>query len=412
MTGGPRARNTKRGSEVKRKKDQKERRYRSLFQQKVAQPGLPLKFLALEFKLNYAEVRQRWKRYDAAERDGNEMEMDAACENHSGGHNRALTVEQELVLAEVVRETQPAMTHTQIVDTAIQFHVSAHEDEHATRSHTPFRASGSFITRFKLDHRLSSHRTSLKFKSKVIERDGKSEEDISLDYALEVHSALHEYGPSLVLNADETPVGKIDAPTTAVTTTGSKDPSRIISSEPGLGESITIFPCISADGHKLPLTAVIKGKTPRSFNKITRGASATVNKVHLLLSSSAFMTSSCMVQWLREIVQAYTRSRPAALILDAWKAHWTPEVREVAARMNLELIRVPSGFTSTLQPLDVCFNGPLKRKRQKIWREKKRGDDRVVDNHQASIERQQLAYETISRRNTKRAWEKAQLVFE
>ena len=318
--------------------------------------------------------------------------------------------EQENLLADMVSAAHPSMTQQQIADTAIQLHLSAHAGGHDTRSHVPFTASSSFIGRFKLEHRFSSHRTAVQFESKHNADDVKSQEEVEFDYLTEVHGALHAYGPSLVLNADETPVPKIDAPTTAVTRTGSKQAAKIISSEGSLGASITTMPCISAAGDKLPLTAVIQGKTPRSLRKITEGASAAVNRVHLLLSSTAFMQSATMVQWLREVVQPYTRSRPAALILDSWKAHWTVDVLWEALQMNLELIKVPPGRTSTLQPLDVCFNGIMKKKRQQIWSEKKRGDDRVVDNPQASIERQQLAYATISAINTRKAFEKAQLL--
>ena len=67
-----------------------------------------------------------------------------------------------------------------------------------------------------------------------------------------------------------------------------------------------------------------------------------------------------MLQWFADVIQPYTQSKPAALIVDTYAAHLTPAVRAAAAAINLELIEVPRGQTATRQPLDVSFNGPLK----------------------------------------------------
>jgi len=51
--------------------------------------------------------------------------------------------------------------------------------------------------------------------------------------------------------------------------------------------------------------------------------------------------------------------RPAALIIDSYAAHFTQAVRSTAASLNIQLIKIPAGCTSDLQPLGVGFNGPL-----------------------------------------------------
>ena len=71
-----------------------------------------------------------------------------------------------------------------------------------------------------------------------------------------------------------------DAPVTAVVATASNAPARIKTAFL-TRHNITTFPCIAADGSKLPLCAVIKGKTERVFKKITNGASAAVRSVRL-----------------------------------------------------------------------------------------------------------------------------------
>ena len=86
------------------------------------------------------------------------------------------------------------------------------------------------------------------------------------------------------------------------------------------------------------------------------------------------------------------------------------EVRLAAYEINLRLIQVPGGCTSTLQPLDVCFNGPMLKARQKIWRQNKMRNPHASDTYQLAVERTQLAYESISKESTRRAWQKAELI--
>lgn len=88
------------------------------------------------------------------------------------------------------------------------------------------------------------------------------------------------------------------------------------------------------------------------------------------------------------------------------------DVVAAAEEMHLELIAVPGGTTSTLQPLDVCFNGPMLKARQRIWMETKVRRPDAEDTYQLAIERSQLAYESMSKDATRCAWIKAQLVDE
>lgn len=50
----------------------------------------------------------------------------------------------------------------------------------------------------------------------------------------------------------------------------------------------------------------------------------------------------------------------AMLVLDAFKGHLTGEVKDALARDNTDLVVIPGGTTSQLQPLDVYRNKPFK----------------------------------------------------
>jgi hypothetical protein len=406
---------TKRGSVVQWRKQKRKAALRGLFERKEAEPKLLLKDLAADSGLSVDRFRRRYKQWCAARSCASADEVaaarEAACSSARGGHNRAFTAEQERLLADMVLAATPSMTQPQIVNTALQLHTAANTFVHQTRSrHKPFAASPSFLTRFKRTHRLSSHRTAVSFKPK--EKEGENKEEEYLSYLTEVHSSLLAYSPSLVLNMDETPIKMIDAPVTGVVPTGSKEAAKMETSAGSMGTKVTSMPCISAAGDKLPLSVVIRGKTPRCLRKITERASSTVKKVKLYFATKGWTTEDVMLKWLQEVVQPYTASRPAALVLDSFKSHFTPAVQEYAASIHLELIQVPPGATSFLQPLDVSFNGPMLKVRQMLWREEKAKDAWREESQQAAVERAEKAYESMSREATIAAWRKAQLLVE
>lgn len=60
-----------------------------------------------------------------------------------------------------------------------------------------------------------------------------------------------------------------------------------------------------------------------------------------------------MIDYLKRIVNEYTKGKSCALMLDSYGAHITDKVYKVAKKYNIELIVVPCCMTSTLAPLDV-----------------------------------------------------------
>jgi len=160
----------------------------------------------------------------------------------------------------MVRNAHPSLTHSQIQTVASHFNQSlfastANESMHP-RSHL-FKASDHFITRFKLRNHLSSHRTAV-----VHVNQPEQDRDMELEriaFIVEARDAIDRYGSHIVFNMDETPVSLLDVLVTAVVSTGIKRAAVIET----VGTRITTFPTISAGGDKLPLCAIIKGKTEK-----------------------------------------------------------------------------------------------------------------------------------------------------
>lgn len=173
---------------------------------------------------------------------------------------------------------------------------------------------------------------------------------------------------------------------------------------------LTIFPCVSAAGDRLPLSAILKGKTSRCLRKIREDAPKFVKKVKLFYSTSGKMQQEVLLQWMQGPLLTYTQGRPAALLLDSFRVHFTPAVQELAQLLRVELIQVPAGMTPELQPLDVKFNGPMKAKRMAIWRRKKRRNPFVLDSWQATVDRASEAFSSMSKAAAREAWKAALLI--
>jgi hypothetical protein len=405
------SRNTERGSQVGLHKRRREAAVRELLAHKQRCPALSLRQLAQQHSLSERCAQRRWQAYEKARAAGHTQEealADAAADSR-GGHNRAFAPAHEQLLGDIVRAAQPSMAHAQIQAEALRFKrdVDVATGSHATRSAPLFKASDHFVTGFKRRQRLSSHRTAVVHESKAeLQRDMELEK---IAFVVEVRDAIERCGAAMVLNMDETPVSLLDVPITAVVATGSKQAAKV-RTPAKVPTNLTTFPTISAAGDKLPLCAVFRGKTPRCLRKIQVGASADVKKVLLYYSERGWMNEGVMVLYLRDVLLPYTRCRPAALIVDCFQAHWTPAIREAAAAMNLQLIQVPGGCTSELQPLDVNFNGPLLMKRKQIWAARKLLRPFAVDSPQAAVERAQQAYAAMPKSQALAAFRSACLI--
>jgi transposase len=385
--------NTERGSQIGLHKRKRQTALRELIADKQRCPGLSLRQLAQQHALSNTAVQRRWQAFEKARAAGRTQEEalhDAVADNR-GGHNRTFTPEHEQLLGDIVRAAKPSMAHAQIQAEALRFKrdVDVASGSHATRSAPLFRASDHFVTRFKSRQRLSSHRTAVVHESKPeLHRDMELEK---ISFVVEVRDAIERCGAALVFNMDETPASLLDPPVTAVVARGSKQAAKIATTAK-VPTRFTTFPTISAAGDKLPLCAILRGKTPRCLKKVQEGASADVKQVHLYHSESGWMKEELMAQYFRDILLPHTHGRPAALIVDCFQAHWTPATRQAAAAINLQLIQVPGGCTAELQPLDAKFHGPLLMKRKQIWAAHKLLHPFAIDSAQATIERAQQAY--------------------
>ena len=69
------------------------------------------------------------------------------------------------------------------------------------------------------------------------------------------------------------------------------------------------------------------------------------------------------MEWLKTVWGRRHRAflnQPSMLVLDAFKGHLTDSVKNQLRKMNTELVVIPGGMTTVLQPTDVSINKPFK----------------------------------------------------
>ena len=339
------------------------------------------------------------------------QEMERAVSSTSGGHNRTFTAAEEEELREqlLASPNAPTIRHVQATALAYRTQLNAAKGKHHLRSSgRPFSASNGWACGFLPRNSFSSHRTKL-IGGKPPAGPPRDIEGESLDFVTRVRDAVLRLRPKLVLNMDETPVQLCDYSPTGYTRRGSGHPAPILTST-SCRSYLTTFPTISAAGNRLRMCAVLKGRTRRCLLKVQRGASLEAKRVKLYYTERGKMNIVTMLAWLQDVVHSYTQHRPAALVLDSYGSHIAPDVLDLASSLNIEIIQVPPGLTSTLQPLDVCFNGPMLAHRRRIHSVQRMLNPFRPDDWQRAVERAQQSYQSMSNDATRSAWRAAYII--
>jgi len=75
------------------------------------------------------------------------------------------------------------------------------------------------------------------------------------------------------------------------------------------------------------------------------------------------MMEELMLEWLKIVWGHRPRAflnQPSMLVLDAFKGHLTDSMKNQLCKMKTELVVIPGGMTSVLQPMDISINKPFK----------------------------------------------------
>lgn len=117
----------------------------------------------------------------------------------------------------------------------------------------------------------------------------------------------------------------------------------------------TVMLCALADGTKLRPYVIFKRKTLPSI-PLPPG-------IVVRAEENSWMNSGLVGDWLRVIWErrpGALLARRSMLVLDSFRGHCTDAVKARLAETSTDLVIIPGGMTSMLQPLDVCLNKPFK----------------------------------------------------
>ena len=123
-----------------------------------------------------------------------------------------------------------------------------------------------------------------------------------------------------------------------------------------LKDGFTSVLLVSANGDFMKPIIILKGKTERCLKKTGLNDDSIMYRRY---NNSGWIDNNVMNLILNQIYSISNGNR-TALILDEYSVHTNDLVIKEAERLNIQLLFVPPGRTSTNQPLDVSINGALK----------------------------------------------------
>jgi hypothetical protein len=170
----------------------------------------------------------------------------------------------------------------------------------------------------------------------------------------------YDFGSDLIVNMDETPAYFDLAPGKTVNRTGEK--SVLIRTTGAEKRHLTVVLAVAADGAVLPPMIIFKGKRALKDIKAPKGWIVCVQQ-------KAWMDSTLMVRWIKEILQVYTKKKQSLCVIDSFRGHLTDEVKKQFKKSGVITAVIPGGCTSKIQPLDVSINKPFKSELRRSWNE-------------------------------------------
>jgi DDE superfamily endonuclease len=131
----------------------------------------------------------------------------------------------------------------------------------------------------------------------------------------------------------------------------------------GSSQRCTIALAASLSGEKLPPMVIFKGVPGARGNSV---ANELLNHGYpsaatYAVQKKAWMDIPTFLQWVDQVWRPFCANRPKTLlILDVHKAHVATECLDALQECGTEVVFIPPGYTSKVQPMDVGVNKPYK----------------------------------------------------
>jgi len=128
-------------------------------------------------------------------------------------------------------------------------------------------------------------------------------------------------------------------------------------------QRLTLLLGVTATGAIIPRLVVLKGKkVPRELEDLEN------NNLVITSSQNAWITEEGFLIWINRIWRPYSSQfKRTLLVLDKFKVHQMASVTAELKKCNTDIVYIPSGMTSYLQPCDIYVNKPLKDQIRHRW---------------------------------------------
>ena len=213
-----------------------------------------------------------------------------------------------------------------------------------------------------------------------------------------LEKAYQDYPKERIFNMDETCWKISPTPLKVISKTGV--PTVKINASQNQKLSLTAIATVDANGKKLPLWLLVKGKTIRCEKKLGQP------NENLIFghTPNGWANEKILISYL-EWIHEKCQKEKCLLIWDVYAAHRSQVIKDKAKELNIELLYVPAGGTSIYQPLDVRIFGELKsRARQKFEHLAFMKKNREIT-YDESIKILLESWESIPEENIEKSWE-------
>lgn len=304
--------------------------------------------------------------------------IDKLQETHPAAPGRpcVLTREEEQLLAKtlgVVNDWGFPMTHEDIRQVVTKFVTKQGKNVPQWENNKPgLDFIKKFAQRNKLTTRLASN---IKRQRAAVGKEQLQE------FFENIRDILEYASPENVYNYDETNITDDPGSKKVLVPRGTKRVERV---QEHSRTSISIMVCGSANGDLLPPMVVYKAQ--HLYENWSKGGPAgTIYQV----TPSGWFDMNTFEQWFFDVLIPHinaksTPEQTKVVIGDNLASHFSPRVVEAAEENNIYMTPLPANSTHLMQPLDVSFFAPMKRKWREIldsWRKECRRKGSIPKEH-------------------------------
>lgn len=165
----------------------------------------------------------------------------------------------------------------------------------------------------------------------------------------------YKFNANRIYNVDESGLSTVQRPQKILATTGRKQVGAITSAE--RGSNVTVVCCMNAAGSYVPPFMIFPRKNMKN-ELVDEAPTGTVG----VAQKNGWMSTEIFVKWLHHF-QSFVKAShddKVLLIVDGHASHKSFEALNFAKENGIEIVCLPPHCTHRMQPLDVCFYGPLK----------------------------------------------------